>query len=139
MNQGDRVIVRLSGKSSQSRSILAVIEDALPAGWEVETVLGPDDAQRAQDRNEDGESRTRPADGPYKFLGVLSAVNIQEKRDDRYVAALTIDTSQPFSVAYIARAVTPGDFYLPGAEARDMYRPQVNARTEGSRAVIAAR
>ncbi len=140
MSQGDRVIVRLSGKSSQARSILAVIDDALPAGWEVETVLGPEDAQRPQERRYYyGNPATRAADGPYKFLGVLSDVNVQEKRDDRYVAALNVDPNEPFSVAYIIRAVTPGDFYLPGAEAKDMYRPQINARTEGSRAVIAAR
>ena len=137
MTQGDRVIVRLSGVSAQGRTILAVIDDALPAGWEVETVLGPDDAARPTVRNGDDEARGH--DGPYRFLGELSAVNVQEKRDDRYVAALDVPGGKSFTVAYIARAVTPGDFYLPGAEAKDMYRPQVNARTEGARAVIAAR
>ena len=84
-----------------------VIDDALPAGFEIETVLGPDDAK----------------DGPFKFLGELSAADAQETRDDRYVAAIDLPGGKPFAVAYVARAVTPGDFYLPGAEARDMYRP----------------
>ena len=35
------------------------------------------------------------------------------------------------------RAVTPGDFYLPGAEVLDMYHAGVNARTAGGRTDIA--
>jgi len=60
-------------------------------------------------------------------------VSLQEKRDDRYLAALTLSGGKPFSVAYVARAVTPGDFYLPGATASDMYRPGVHARTAAGR------
>ena len=119
--QGGRVIVRLSGVSGQGRSMLTVIDDALPAGFEVETVLGPEDASK----------------GAFKFLGDLSAASTQEARDDRYVAALTIPGRKPFAVAYVARAVTPGDFFLPGAEARDMYRPSVVARTAPGRTRIA--
>jgi uncharacterized protein YfaS (alpha-2-macroglobulin family) len=120
--QGSRVIVRLSGVSGQGRSMLTVIDDALPAGFEVEMVLSPEDAQR----------------GPFKFLGELSAAGVQEARDDRYVAALTVPGRERFAVAYVARAVTPGNFYLPGVEARDMYRPTVNARSAPGRVQIAA-
>jgi uncharacterized protein YfaS (alpha-2-macroglobulin family) len=119
--QGARVIVRLSGASAQGRSMLTVIDDALPAGWEIETVLGPEDAKA----------------GPFAFLGELSAASAQEARDDRYVAALTVGGRQRFAVAYVARAVTPGDFFLPGAEASDMYRPSIAARTAPGRVRIA--
>ena len=118
--QGARVIVRLTGQSQQGRSMMAVVDDALPAGFEIETVLGPEDAQ----------------DGPFKFLGKLTSVSVQEKRDDRYVAAMSLDGGKEFAVAYVARATTPGDFLLPGAEARDMYRPSVNARSAAGRARI---
>ena len=101
---------------------MIVVDDALPAGWEVETVLGPDDAQN----------------GPFSFLGKLSTPSVQEKRDDRYVAALDVPGNEAFAVAYVARAVTPGNYYLPGATAEDMYRPSVNARSAGGRVVIAA-
>ena len=121
LTQGSRVVVRLSGVSGQGRSMLTVIDDALPAGFEVETVLGPEDASK----------------GPFKFLGELSAAPTQEARDDRYVAALTIPGKKPYAVAYVARAVTPGDFFLPGAEARDMYRPSVVARSAPGRTRIA--
>jgi uncharacterized protein YfaS (alpha-2-macroglobulin family) len=122
VRQGDRVIVRLAGVSSQGRTMSMAVNDALPAGFEIETVLGPDDAQS----------------GPFKFLGTLTDPDVQESRDDRYVAALDLAGHGSFAFAYVARAVTPGDFYLPGAQAIDMYRPSVAGRTGGGRLVVAA-
>lgn len=121
LTQGDRVIIIVSGRAQQARSMALVIDDPLPAGFEIETVLGPDDAQS----------------GPFRFLGELSAADVQEARDDRYVAAMDLPGREDFAFAYVARAVTPGDFLLPGAQARDMYRPAVNARTSVGRTVIA--
>jgi hypothetical protein len=120
LGQGDRVIVRISGRSSEARAVPLVIDDALPAGWEVETVLGPEDGR----------------EGPFAFLGELSGTDVQEARDDRYVAALDLPASRSFSVAYVARAVTPGSFFLPGAQVRDLYRPGVFARTAPGRVSI---
>ncbi|WP_370689785.1 alpha-2-macroglobulin [Phenylobacterium sp.] len=121
LTQGDRVIIIVSGRAQQARSMALVIDDPLPAGFEIETVLGPDDAQS----------------GPFRFLGALSSADVQEARDDRYVAAMDLPGREDFAFAYVARAVTAGDFLLPGAEARDMYRPAVNARTSVGRTVIA--
>ncbi len=121
LTQGDRVIIVVSGRAQQARSMALVIDDPLPAGFEIETVLGPDDAQS----------------GPFRFLGELSSADVQEARDDRYVAAMDLPGREDFAFAYVARAVTPGDFLLPGAQARDMYRPAVNARTSVGRTVIA--
>jgi uncharacterized protein YfaS (alpha-2-macroglobulin family) len=120
LRQGDRVIILISGRSGQSRSTALVVDDALPAGFEIETVLGADDAQN----------------GPFKFLGKLSDADVQESRDDRYVAALDLPGNESFAFAYVARAVTPGDYLLPGAEARDMYRPSLHARTGADRVAI---
>ena len=121
MRQGERIIVRISGSNSQGRALPLVIDDALPAGYEIEMTLSPDDAQN----------------GPFKFLGQLTTASAQESRDDRYVAAMTAEGNKGFAVAYVARAVTPGAFYLPGAEARAMYKPALFARTEGRRTTIA--
>jgi len=121
LRQGDRVIVRLSGRSAQARTTALVVDDALPAGFEIESVLGPDDAQK----------------GPFSFLGKLSAANAQEARDDRFIAAMDLPGRESFTFAYVARAVTPGNFLLPGAQARDMYRPQISARTAAGRTAIA--
>jgi uncharacterized protein YfaS (alpha-2-macroglobulin family) len=121
LRQGDQVIVVVSGRSLQARATALVVDDPLPAGFEIETPLGPDDAQS----------------GPFRFLGELTAADVQEARDDRFVAALDLPGRESFAFAYVARAVTPGDFLLPGAEARDMYRPSLNARTEAGRTAIA--
>ena len=121
IRQGDRIIVLVSGRSMQARSTALVVDDALPAGFEIETTLGADDAQN----------------GPYKFLGELTGADVQESRDDRFIAAMDLAGNKPFALAYVARAVTPGEFFLPGAVAKDMYRPSLNARSESGRAVIA--
>jgi hypothetical protein len=122
MAQGQRLIVQISGTSAQGRALPLVIDDALPAGWEIEMTLSPDDAQS----------------GPFKFLGTLSSADAQESRDDRFIAAMDVQGGKAFSLAYVARAVTPGDFYLPGAEAHDMYRPTVFARSAGARLKVSA-
>lgn len=114
--------------------MMAVVDDALPAGFEVETVLGPQDGAAAPAAN--GEKQE--AGGPFRFLGQLTATSVQEARDDRYVASLNLPGNKGFAVAYVARATTPGDFFLPGVEARDMYHPAVAARSAATRAKIAA-
>ncbi len=121
LTQGERVVVRISGKAGGGKTTPLVVDDALPAGFEIETVLSPEDS----------------TEGPFKFLGELFAVDAQEMRDDRYVAAFKLPGNKGFAVAYVARAVTAGDFYLPGAEAKDMYHANVFARTTGARTTIA--
>ena len=128
LTQGQRVIVLIKGASRQERSSSVVIDDALPAGFEIETALGPDDAE--------GDGEKGSSNGPYKFLGRLVAPDAQESRDDRYVAAFKVQGAKDFAVAYVARAVTAGEFYLPGAEAHDMYRPALYARSSGGHASI---
>jgi len=121
VKQGERVIVRVAGRSLQGRTLALAVNDALPAGFEIETTLSPADAQN----------------GPFKFLGKLTAADAQESRDDRYVAALALPGNKPFAFAYVARAVTPGAFFLPGAQAVDMYHAAISARTGGGRLVVA--
>ena len=115
------MIVRLAGRSLQGRTIMLAVDDPLPAGFEIEAVLGPADAQS----------------GPFKFLGKLTPPGAQESRDDRYVAALTEPGRADFAFAYVARAVTPGSFFLPGAQAIDMYHAAVAARTGAGRLTVA--
>ena len=121
LGQGERVIVKISGRSGQARSTPLVIDDALPAGWEVETLLSPEDGR----------------EGPFAFLGELSSTDAQEARDDRFVAAMDLPGGGAYQVAYVARAVTPGAFFLPGASVRDLYRTAVFARTAPGRVTVA--
>lgn len=123
LKQGDRVIVVISGSSARAETRPIVIDDPLPAGFEIDSTLTNEDT----------------ANGPFGFVGQLSGAKVQEARDDRYIAALDVSSQQGFSVAYMARAVTQGDYYLPGAEAKDFYRTDTFGRTSGGRIVISAR
>jgi uncharacterized protein YfaS (alpha-2-macroglobulin family) len=132
LKQGDRVIVRLSGRADVARPMLTVVDDALPAGFEIENVLKPEDAQGST--SDDPTQKVVP--GRFAFLGKLADARVQEARDDRFIAALTLIARDPFALAYVVRAVTPGAFFFPGAEARDMYHPAVNAHTAAGRLTI---
>lgn len=124
--QNDRFVVVLSGRAQDDRLHPAIIADLLPAGFEIETILRP----------EDGGGRGR--NGPYKWVGELSFPRVSEARDDRFVAAVHINGRKRFTLAYVVRAVTPGTYTAPGAVIEDMYRPGVFARTGVSRVSIAA-
>ncbi|MFT3998296.1 MAG: alpha-2-macroglobulin family protein, partial [Asticcacaulis sp.] len=121
--QGQKVLVVISGRTNYAETRPVVVDDALPAGFEIEMTLSRDDVQN----------------GPFRFVGDLSQPDVQEARDDRYVAALDVSANSAFVMAYVARAVTPGDYYLPGAEVKDLYRPDLYARTAGGRLTVSAR
>ena len=123
LTQGDRIIVVISGHSDRAETRPIVVDDALPAGFEIDSTLTSQDTQN----------------GPFRFVGELTGAQVQEARDDRFIAAMDVSSSKDFTVAYIARAVTQGDYYLPGVEAKDFYRPEVYGRTAGSRMVVSGR
>lgn len=147
LRQGDRVVVRITGSTDQARTVPLIIDDALPAGWEIETVLGPEDGAptqvattQTQAENGEGSDSTTPTTtggGAFRFVGQISTPLVQEQRDDRYVASVRLQQGRSFTLAYIARAVTPGDFLLPGVEVRDLYRPQSVGRTAFNRLIVA--
>ncbi len=124
--QNDRFVVVISGAAQDSKIHPAIIADLLPAGFEIETILNPEDAG--------GRGRN----GPYKWVGELSYPRVAEARDDRFVAAVDVHGKRRFTLAYVVRAVTPGDYVAPGAVIEDMYRPGVFARTGVGRVKIAA-
>jgi uncharacterized protein YfaS (alpha-2-macroglobulin family) len=88
----------------------------LPAGWEI------------AGRLEAGKVPGAP------WLGDLSETEAQPAADDRYAAVIRLAADKPdFRVAVRLRAVTPGDYELPGAELADMYRPGIYARQGSNR------
>ncbi|MEZ5936587.1 MAG: alpha-2-macroglobulin [Hyphomonadaceae bacterium] len=119
--QGDRVIIAITVLGSENRTTPAIIADLLPAGFEIEGVLRPDDSRA------------------YAFLGDIASPKIAEARDDRFVAAIDLFDRNAETLAYVVRAVTPGTFAMPGAVAEDMYRPDTFARSDASRITIAPR
>jgi hypothetical protein len=132
IRQGDRVVVVLSGSPEGQRLYPAAIVDLLPAGLEIESILGPQDG--LGEAGYDGKRN----DGPFAWIGRIAYTRIAEKRDDRYVAALDV-VGGGYTVAYVARAVTPGTYALPGASIEDMYKPGVGGRSSTSRLRVTAR
>jgi uncharacterized protein YfaS (alpha-2-macroglobulin family) len=136
VNQNDRFIVALGGEMSDNKVRQMAILDLLPAGFEIEGVV---------QRNDNGTSI-------YTFLPALAVANVQEARDDRYVATFTIGTgyeptdpkeraklkNPTFHFAYIVRATIPGGYAFPAALAEDMYAPDIRARTTMGNVTIAA-
>ena len=112
--QGDRVIIAISVTASEMRRTPLIVADLLPAGFEIEAVLRPEDSGKS---------------GPYSFLGELAYADIAEARDDRFVAALDLYDQRRVTLAYMVRVVTPGQFTMPGVVAEHMYRPDTFART----------
>ncbi len=117
VRQNDRLVVVISGVAQDNKLHPAIVADLLPAGFEIETILKPSDASNGR------------VDGPYKWVGELSRPRVAEARDDRFVAAVDVRGKNRFTLAYVARAVTPGRFAAPGVVVEDMYRPGVFART----------
>jgi hypothetical protein len=126
IRQNDRLVVVVTASASADRLHPAILADLLPAGFEIEATLTPADGAQ------EGTS------GPYKWIGPISWTKVQEARDDRFVAAIDIYSNKDTTtLAYLVRAVTPGDYVFPGAVIEDMYRPGVFARTATSKIKIA--
>jgi uncharacterized protein YfaS (alpha-2-macroglobulin family) len=130
VKQNDRLVVHLSGGTGDNAYHQSILVDMLPAGWEIESVIHP-----SQENDDNG----------FPWLGKITATKSAEKRDDRFVAALDLGAARnqrfyggeddgidpkSFNLAYVVRAVTPGQFVLPAAVLQDMYRPPVMARTD---------
>ncbi|MEM9706992.1 MAG: alpha-2-macroglobulin family protein, partial [Pseudomonadota bacterium] len=127
IKQNDQLVIAISGQASGERLHPAIVADLLPPGFEIVTVLRP----------EDGGSARGEGGGPYSWIGPISRAKIAEARDDRFVAAIDVRRER-FTFAYVVRAVTPGDFVVPGVVIEDMYRPGVVGRTAASRVQISA-
>ena len=110
---GTTLVAVIGGEIAAGEYVQGLVVDLLPAGFEIEnTALGPNRS---------------PAELPW--LPELSEPDHVELRDDRYVAALDLDSdTRRFTLAYLVRAVTPGEFRVPAVLAEDMYRPQVRGR-----------
>jgi uncharacterized protein YfaS (alpha-2-macroglobulin family) len=119
LRQNDSFILLLELRSETNERHEAMLFHGLPAGWEI-------------------ASRLPAGDVPgMPWLGTLTEPDNQPALDDRYAAAVTLTPQRPFArLAVRIRAVTPGSFELPGAEAQDMYRPGIFARQNTGRITV---
>ena len=123
VSQGDQFAVLIRIDPQEQRTNPLIIADLLPAGFEIETVLRPADGAGGN--------------GAFSWAGNLTQPKTAEARDDRYVAAIDV-RGNDVTLGYLVRAVTPGDYVVPGVTAEDMYRPDVQARSSAGRVVISA-
>ena len=93
-----------------------IVDDPLPAGFEI-----------------DNPSLLRGGDiATLDWLDTATAETAQF-RQDRFIAAVNRDGDQPFRLAYVLRAVSPGSYHHPAASVSDMYRPDLRARSDAGR------
>lgn len=116
----DLVVVELTVTSAQHVVLDNVaVEDRLPAGLEVQNPrLGESPLLTWVDRNR------------------LWAPEYVDVRDDRIVVFGRLPGAVTRSYYYLARVVTPGEFFRPAASAQVMYRPEIRGRTDVGRLTV---
>ncbi len=97
-----------------------MVSDPLPAGFEIDNP------------NLMSAGSTSELD----WLDTLQEVQHSEFRQDRFLTAVDWSSDQPFKLAYVVRAVSPGTFRHPAPSVEDMYRPDFRARGETGEVTI---
>jgi uncharacterized protein YfaS (alpha-2-macroglobulin family) len=123
--QTDLFVVVITGsRTDTSQSAQTLVVDLLPAGFEIETATVSK-----------GRSTT-----DYSWLPELTDATYTEQRDDRFVAALDLKSGKrAFTLAYLVRAVTPGEFTYPAVAVEDMYEPETAGRNAIGKLTVGAR
>ncbi len=116
---GDRFVTVLTVTPFESGGARLMIDDPLAAGIEI-----------------DNPNLLRSGDVRALDWLDLSDATHTEFRSDRFLAAVDLSGGETVTLAYVARAVTPGAFHHPAASVEDMYRPQNRARTETGRVEV---
>ncbi|MEF9602331.1 hypothetical protein O4J55_08260 [Paracoccus sp. PXZ] len=120
VTQGTRMVVELEISPQSEGGGRLVIADPLPAGWEI-----------------DNPNLLRAGDvSALDWLEGRTDAEMTEFRADRFAAALTWTSAERFRLAYIVRAVTPGEFRHPAASVEDMYRPEFRAWSDGGTVTV---
>ncbi|MTH77602.1 alpha-2-macroglobulin family protein [Paracoccus aestuariivivens] len=118
--QGTRMVVELKVIPEAEGGGRLIVNDPLPAGWEI-----------------DNPNLLRAGDiSALDWLQGQTDAEMTEFRADRFTAALSWTSIDPFSLAYIVRAVTPGGFRHPAASVEDMYRPEFRAWSDGGTVTV---
>jgi alpha-2-macroglobulin len=116
------LVVAIKGsRADAARSARTLVVDLLPAGFEIETATATG-----------GQSLAN-----YSWLKDTTETAYSEARDDRYVAALDLGEGvKDFTLGYVVRAVTPGEFKYPALAIEDMYDPETAGRTGIGKLVV---
>lgn len=117
---GTRLVTLLEITPLGRREARLMVNDPLPAGFEIDNP----NLMRAGD--------IRALD----WLKLNANVQHSEFRAERFLTAVDHYGDEPFRLAYIVRAISPGTYHHPAASVEDMYRPQYRARTEQGRVIV---
>ena len=123
--QNARYVVVLTVTEAKPQFARVALTDYLPAGFEI-----------------DNPKLVSSADtGGLPWISQAANPVHTAFRDDRFVAAFDrkVDSPVVYRVAYIVRAVSPGDYVLPQAVVEDMYRPDRFGRTDTGVVTVQAR
>lgn len=120
VRQNDRLVVVLTVRSEQARRARLMIDDSLPAGFEI------DNPNLVSSGNVGG----------LDWLDSDSKVAQVQFLDQRFTAAIDHDGEGRVRFAYIVRAVSPGLFRHPAAVVEDMYRPEFRAWTDSGQVKV---
>lgn len=116
---GDRFVTVLTVTPVENGEARLMIDDPLPAGLEI-----------------DNPSLLRSGDvEALSWLDLFEAEH-SEFRSDRFLSAVNLRSRNTVTLAYIARAVSPGEFHHPAAAVEDMYRPAYRARSATGRVTV---
>ncbi len=109
---GTRLVMVIEVTPFEDIGARLIVDDPLPAGFEI-----------------DNPNLIRSGDiAALEWLQTKPAENA-EFRSDRFIAAVDHREAEPFRLAYVVRAVTPGTYHHPAATLSDMYRPEYRANT----------
>ncbi len=119
VKQGTRLVAVIEVTPTDGGEARVIVNDPLPAGFEIDNpaLLQAGDIA-ALDWLETAETRST------------------EFRQERFIAAVDWTSPDPFRLAYIVRAISPGSFAQPAASVEDMYRPDYRARTDTGRVTV---
>lgn len=122
--QGQRLLAVITVRAEAKRQARLILDDPLPAGFEIANPSLLKSADIAQ----------------VPGLDLLDAPAHREFRTDRFVAAVERgpDDAETFQLGYLLRAVSPGTFVQPPASVEDMYEPARRAWTGAGRASVLA-
>ncbi|RVT99603.1 alpha-2-macroglobulin family protein [Rhodovarius crocodyli] len=120
LRSGTDFIIQIEARAETGQAHEAMLQQGLPAGWEVVT-------------------RYPAGDTPgMAFLGTLSEPVATPALDDRLAAAISFSQGESLvRMAWRVRSTTPGRYELPGADVSDMYRPEFFARQNAGRVTVA--
>lgn len=117
---GTRLVTVLEVTPFGTGEARLMVNDPLPAGFEIDNP----------------NLLTGGQIGALDWLELEGNVTHSEFRQDRFLTALDRYSADPFRLAYIVRAISPGTYHHPAASVEDMYRPDFRARSETGRMVV---